>query len=94
VLDRQLQTHKHLSLQLLWEEYRATQPEGYQYSYFCELYRKWKSTQGVVLRQEHRAGEKLFVDWAGATVPLYAAGTGEITERASLFVAALGASSS
>jgi transposase len=92
-IDRQLQTHKHVSLQLLWEEYRAQQPDGYQYSYFCELYRRWKTAQGVVLRQEHRAGEKLFVDWAGATVPLYEAGTGAIAERASLFVATLGASS-
>ena len=92
-LNRQLQTHRHVSLQLLWEEYRAGQPEGYQYSYFCELYRKWKATQNVTLRQEHRAGEKMFVDWAGATVPLYDAGTGEVSGRASVFVATLGASS-
>jgi transposase len=92
-LKRQLQTHRHVSLQLLWEEYRASQPDGYQYSYFCELYRQWKSTQQLSLRQEHRAGEKMFVDWAGATVPLYDAGTGEVVGRASIFVAALGASS-
>jgi len=92
-LDRQMQTHRHVSLQLLWEEYRAGQPGGYRYSYFCELYRKWKATQNVTLRQEHRAGEKMFVDWAGATVPLYDAGTGEVLERASVFVATLGASS-
>ena len=93
VLERQMQTHRHVSLQLLWEEYRTGQADGYQYSYFCELYRKWKTTQNVTLRQEHRAGEKMFVDWAGATVPLYDAGTGEILERASVFVATLGASS-
>lgn len=92
-LERQMQTHRHVSLQLLWEEYRTSQPEGYQYSYFCELYRRWKSTQQLSLRQEHHAGEKMFVDWAGATVPLYEAGTGEVVERASIFVAALGASS-
>lgn len=92
-LDRQLQTHRHLSLQLLWEEYRAANPNGYRYSYFCELYRKWKASKNVVLRQEHRAGEKLFVDWAGATVPLYDATSGGVCGRASLFVAALGASS-
>jgi transposase len=92
-LERQMQTHRHVSLQLLWEEYRAGQSDGYQYSYFCELYRKWKATQNVTLRQEYRAGEKMFVDWAGATVPLYDAGTGEVVERASVFVAALGASS-
>jgi transposase len=92
-LERQMQTHRHVSMQLLWEEYRAGQSDGYQYSYFCELYRKWKATQNVTLRQEYRAGEKMSVDWAGATVPLYDAGTGEVVERASVFVATLGASS-
>jgi transposase len=62
---RQLQAHKHLTLQLVWEEYRETQPDGYGYSRFCELYQRWSRNQDVVLRQEHRAGEKLFVDWAG-----------------------------
>ena len=66
---RQLQTHKHLTLQLVWEEYRETQPDGYGYSRFCELYHRWSRNQDVVLRQEHRAGEKLFVDWAGDTIP-------------------------
>jgi transposase len=92
-VDRQLQAHKHMSLQLLWEDYRGAQPEGYRYSYFCEMYRKWKAGQNVVMRQDHRPGEKLFVDWAGATVPLYHRGTGEVVDRASIFVAALGASS-
>jgi transposase len=53
-VDRQLQAHKHTSLQLLWEEYRGTQPEGYRYSYYCEMYRKWKAGQNVVMRQDHR----------------------------------------
>ena len=88
---RQLQAHKHLTLQLIWEEYRETQPDGYRYSRFCELYQRWSRNQDVVLRQEHRAGEKLFVDWAGDTIPLYDRRTGEIA-RASLFVAVLGAS--
>jgi transposase len=92
-LDRQLQAHKHVTLQLLWEEYRTAQPNGYRYSYFCQMYRRWKSAQNVVLRQNHRAGEKLWVDWAGATVPIHHAGTGEIVDQASIFVAALGASS-
>ena len=61
--------HKHLTLQLLWEEYRETQPDGYGYSRFCELYERWSRNQDVVLRQEHRAGEKMFVDWAGDTIP-------------------------
>jgi transposase len=74
---RQLQTHKHLTLQLVWEEYRDTQPDGYGYSRFCELYDRWSRNQDVVLRQEHRAGEKIFVDWAGDTIPLYDQRTGE-----------------
>ena len=88
---RQLQAHKHLTLQLVWEESRGTQPDGYGYSRFCELYHRWSRNQDVVLRQEHRAGEKLFVDWAGDTIPIYDRATGVVTP-ASLFVAVLGAS--
>jgi len=88
---RQLQAHKHLTLQLVWEEYRETQPDAYGYSRYCELYQRWSRNQDVVLRQEHRAGEKLFVDWAGDTIRLYDQRTGEVTP-ASLFVAVLGAS--
>jgi transposase len=61
-IRRQLQTHKHLTLQLVWEEYRETQSDGYGYSRFCELYDCWSRNQGVVLRQDHHAGEKMFVD--------------------------------
>ena len=89
---RQLQTHKHLTLQSVWEEYRDTQPDGYGYSRFCELYDRWSRNQDVVLRQEHRAGEKIFVDWAGDTIPIHNTGTGEVWPAA-LFVAAFGASS-
>ena len=85
----ELRQHKHLTRQLLWEEYRATQPDGYGYSRFCELYQRWLRKQEVVLRQEHRAGEKLFVDYAGQTVPVQDPVTGEIRE-AELFVAVLG----
>src|ERR1022692_3399699 len=60
-------------LQLLagWEEYRENHPEGYRYSRFCDLYKGWLRRQEVVLRHEHRAGEKLFVDYAGDTIPIY-----------------------
>jgi transposase len=91
-IHRELQSNKHVTLQLLWEEYRQSQPEGYRYSRFCELYRRWHRKQDVVLRQEHRAGEKMFVDWAGATIPIYNRETGA-AQPASLFVAVLGASS-
>ncbi|MCP3669131.1 MAG: IS21 family transposase, partial [Gammaproteobacteria bacterium] len=58
---------KHVTLFLLWEEYRAQHPKGYQYSWFCERYRQWAGTLDRVMRQDHRAGEKLFVDYAGHT---------------------------
>jgi transposase len=90
-LQSELRKHPHLTLQLLWEEYRAQQPGGYGYSRFCDLYRRWQETQDVVLRQEHRAGEKLFVDWAGAKIPLGTREPGAV-ESASVFVAVLGAS--
>ena len=91
-LHNQLQQHPHLTLQLAWEEYREKNPEGYRYSRFCELYRQWRGKQDVVLRQEHKAGEKGFVDWAGATIPMQDPDTGGIWQ-ASLFVMVLGASS-
>src|SRR6185369_13201004 len=91
-LHEQLQQHRHLTLQLLWEEYRQAHPEGYRYSWFCERYQQWRRHLDVVLRQEHKAGEKMFVDWAGATIPVYDTSTGEVWPAA-LFVAALGASS-
>ncbi len=90
-IHTELKQHKHLTLQLLWEEYRVEHPDGYRYSRFCELYQRWLRKQEVVLRQEHRAGEKLFVDYAGQTIPVKNSDTGEIHE-AQLFVAVLGAS--
>ena len=87
-IHRELQTHKHLTLQLLWEEYLQSCPDGYRYSQFCELYRQWRRKLDVVLRQDHRTGEKMFVDWAGDTIPIYDRNTGEASP-ASLFVAAL-----
>jgi transposase len=87
----QLHRHKHVTLQLLWEEYKLTHADGYQYSQFCELYRRWARKIDVILRQEHRAGEKMFVDHVGQTVPVVNQGTGEV-RQASIFVAVLGAS--
>jgi len=82
---------KGVTLQLLWYEYKENHPEGYQYSQFCEIYRRWARKLDFSLRQEHRAGEKLFVDYAGDTIPLINPQTGEITQ-AQLFIAVLGAS--
>jgi transposase len=91
-IDEELRTHSHLTLQLLWEEYRWAHVDGCCYSRFCVLYRRWKKKQEVVLRQQHKPGEKLFVDWAGATVPIQDRQSGAVT-AAPLFVAVLGASS-
>ncbi|MEZ5554672.1 IS21 family transposase [Haliea sp.] len=83
--------HKGVTLFLLWQEYRASHPDGYQYSWFCEHYRAWQGKLDVVMRHDHRAGEKLFVDYAGHTVPVIDRSTGEVRE-AQIFVAVLGAS--
>ncbi|EPN70130.1 ISPsy14, transposase, partial [Pseudomonas syringae pv. actinidiae ICMP 19097] len=59
----------------LWQEYRLAHPQGFQYSWFCEHYRLWAAKVDVVMRQEHRAGEKLFVDyadWLGSHVRCFA----------------------
>lgn len=82
---------KGVTLQLLWQEYKAIHPDGYQYSWFCDLYRAWRGKLDVVMRQSHKAGEKLFVDYAGQTVAVIDPRTGEV-RQAQLFVAVLGAS--
>jgi transposase len=82
---------KGVTLTLLWHEYKAAHPEGFQYSWFCDQYRAWAMKLDVVMRQDHRAGEKLFVDYAGQTMPVVDRDTGEIRE-AQIFVAVLGAS--
>jgi transposase len=82
---------KGVTLQLLWYEYKQQHPEGYQYSYFCELYRRYLKNLDPVMRFQHRAGEKMFVDFAGQRVDIVDPDTGEISE-AHLFVAVLGAS--
>ena len=83
---------KGLTKQLLWEEYTQQYPNRcYSYSQFCERYAQWKSLQKRSMRQTHKAGEKCFVDYAGQTIPIISAETGEIRE-AQIFVAVLGAS--
>ena len=76
-MHKDLGSRKNVTLQLLWEEYKETNPFGYNYSWFCDLYRDWRRQLDVVLRQEHRAGEKMFVDHAGQTVGVTDAKTGE-----------------
>lgn len=83
--------HPGVTLQLLWQEYKAGDPTGLQYSQFCVHYRGWAKTLDLSLRQEHRAGEKLFLDYAGQSLWLTDPQTGTRTPVA-LFVAVLGAS--
>jgi transposase len=80
-----------VTLLLVWEEYRAGQPEGYGYSRFCDLYAAWRSRLSPTMRQTHPAGERMFVDYAGQTVEVIDGATGEV-RRAQIFVAVLGAS--
>lgn len=83
---------KGMTLQLLWQEYREHHGTAtYAYSQFCDLYRRWRQTLKRSMRQVHLAGEKLFVDYAGQTVPVIDPLTGEIT-HAQIFVAVLGCS--
>jgi len=83
---------KSVTLQLLWEEYKEANADGYQYSQFCEHYRRWAKKVDVCLRQPYRAGEKMFVDFAGQTIPVTDPETGAV-RQVELFVAVLGASS-
>ncbi len=90
-VHKELQSRKHVTLNLLWQEYKEQHPDGYQYSWFCHSYRNWAAHLDVVMRHEHRAGEKLFVDYAGQTVDVIDRETGEI-HKAQIFVAVMGAS--
>ncbi|WP_370649424.1 IS21 family transposase [Neorhizobium galegae] len=81
-----------VTLLILWEEYRASNPDGYGYSRFCELFRGFEQRLSPTMRQEHAAGDKVFVDYSGKKIPIVDRTTGEIRE-AEIFVAVLGASS-
>ena len=80
-----------VTLQLLHLEYLEQQPDGYRYTQFCHHYRDWKKRQRPVMRQVHRAGEKLFVDYAGKKPQIVDPETGEVSD-VELFIAVLGAS--
>ena len=81
-----------VTLLILWEEYRSVHPDGYGYSRFCELFRGFEQRLSPTMRQEHAAGDKVFVDYSGKKVPIVDRKTGEVRE-AELFVGVLGASS-
>jgi len=82
----------HVTMQLLWMEYRESFPDGYGYTQFCHWIKEQRPRLDVTLRQEHKAGEKVFTDYAGATIPFIDPKTGKVVET-NLFVAGLGASS-
>jgi transposase len=82
---------KGVTLRLLWSEYLEANPEGYSYTRFCELYQAWTGGIEPVMRFEHKAGDILYVDYAGMTMPVVDPQTGEV-RTAQIFVAALGAS--
>ena len=82
---------KGVTLALLWQEYKERNPDGYQYSWFCHNYDDWRGAIDPVMRQDYRAGEKMFVDYAGQTVDLIDQQTGEV-KPVQVFVAVLGAS--
>jgi len=90
-VHRELQK-RGVTLRLLWVEYREQFPEGYGRSQFCELYRLWAKKLNPPMRMVHKAGEKLYVDYAGDTVPITDPETGEVSQ-AHIFVGVLGASS-
>jgi transposase len=81
-----------VNLMLLWEEYRAEHPDGYGYSRFCDLFREFEARLSPVMRQEHRAGDKVFVDYSGKKIGITDPVTG-VVRPAEIFVAVLGASS-
>jgi len=81
-----------VTLRLLWEEYAEIHPEGYRYSQFCEIYRRWAKKLRPSMRQVHRAGEKTFTDYSGKRPHIVNRRTGEQIP-VELFVGVLGASS-
>ena len=82
---------KSVTLMLLWDEYKAQYPDGYQYSHFADLYRAYAKKLDISMRQIHHAGEKLFIDYCGQTIPVIDKSTGEVQD-CQIFVAVLGAS--
>ncbi len=90
-VHRELKSRHHVTLMLLWMEYRQAHPDGWAYTQFCVHYRVWLGRQEVVMRLEYKAGDRLFVDFSGDRLPLVEAETGEITMM-EIFVAVLGAS--
>jgi transposase len=84
---------KHVTLMLLFEEYRERHPDGYGYSQFCSLYRTFAKKVDVSMRFTHKAGERMWVDYAGSTLPIWDEALENVVMNAQVFVSALGVSS-
>lgn len=83
---------KGMTKMLLWQEYyEQYREQAYAYTQFCEYYNRWLKKQKRSMRQTHLAGDKLFIDYCGPTIPVVNPDTGEI-RQAQVFVATLGAS--
>ncbi len=82
---------KGMTRQLLWEEYKEQHSDGYGYTQFKEYYNRYKKSLNPSMRQIHYAGDKLFVDFSGLTMPVVDAVSGEV-KKAQIFVSVLGAS--
>ena len=91
LIHRELK-RKHVTLQILWDEYIELHPDGYSYSRVCDLYRSFERRLSVTMRQTHVGGDKLFVDYAGDTVPVVVDRLKGTVRRAQIFVAVMGAS--
>jgi transposase len=91
VIHRELKSHKHMTVKLLWEEMRLINEVTYSYEHFARLYKQWLNRQPNVMRQSYVAGERVFVDYSGDKVALYDE-SGNITSYAEIFVGVLGAS--
>ncbi len=87
-VHRELKRGRHITLRLLWLEWREANPEGWGYSQFCYHYQRWLGAQNVVMRLTYAAGERMFVDFAGDTVPITDPETGEVWQ-AQVFVSVL-----
>jgi transposase len=89
-VQRQL-ARKGVTLLLVWQEYREKHPDGYGYSRYASLHREWLDKTDLRMRQHHKAGEKLFVDFAGLTMPVTDPKTGQV-RSVQVFASAMGAS--
>jgi transposase len=82
---------KNMTLSVVWENYKKENPDGYERSQFCHLFKAWEGSSEIRMAQNHAPGERMWIDWSGQTAPLTDPETGEVN-RVQIFVAAFGAS--